>query len=323
MTDRAGGKSRLVSLGVTFLTLIWCQVAQAQVKLEYKFPEGKKLTYKTSSKTHQSLTFMGMEVERSDNRVLVESFMIGKRRGDSTLPIARKVESLRVDLSLPGGNQVTYDTNDPKSRIDAPGFSFLGDVFKLAGEAAYTIVLDDHNKVKAIEGAEKLKEKIEKLDPKTQELIRIEYEAETLQRSFDQQLQILPDVLARQGEPWERTQTIATGDGQTLSFRRKYEYLGSEKNGVETLDKISSKVLEVKNNTDPSSNLPLKATKSELKVESSEGTILFDRKEGRVVSTREKMRIKGNITYTAGGMEVPTAVDLSIETSADLQPKSN
>ena len=39
-------------------------------------------------------------------------------------------------------------------------------------KSAYTIVLDDHNKVKAVEGAEKLKEKIVKLDPRTQELVR-------------------------------------------------------------------------------------------------------------------------------------------------------
>ncbi len=32
---------------------------QAQVKLEYKFPEGEKLTYKTTVKTSQVLTLMG------------------------------------------------------------------------------------------------------------------------------------------------------------------------------------------------------------------------------------------------------------------------
>jgi hypothetical protein len=320
MKVRRAGQVGVTALGITCWVAVWSQSAQAQVKLEYKFHEGEKLTYKLESKTHQSLTFMGMEVERNEERWLVESLLTGKRRGDKTLPIARKVESLRVVLLLPGGNQLTYDTADPKSKIDNPGFNFLGDIFKLAGEAAYTIVLDDHNRVKTVEGAEMIKEKIEKLDPKTQEMVRSEYEAEALMRSFDQQLQILPDVLARPGEPWERTQIIPSGDGQTLSFRRKFEYLGTEKKGNKTLDKISSKILEVKNTTSPTSNLPLKAMKSELKPESSQGRILFDRDEGHVVSMTEKMRIKGNIVYTAGGMEVPTAVDLSIESDVELQP---
>ena len=55
----------------------------------------------------------------------------------------------------------------------------------------------------------------------------------------------LPDVLARPGEPWERTETLSTG-GQEFGFRKKYEYAGTEKKGDKTLDKITSKVLEVK-----------------------------------------------------------------------------
>ena len=48
--------------------LMWSQSAQAQVKLEYKFPEGKRLTYKTTSRTRQVLTFMNMEKEVSCER---------------------------------------------------------------------------------------------------------------------------------------------------------------------------------------------------------------------------------------------------------------
>jgi hypothetical protein len=34
------------------------------------------------------------------------------------------------------------------------------------------------------------------------------------------------------------------------------------------------------------------------------------------------VRIRGNITYTANGMEVPTAVNISIETNIELEPPS-
>src|SRR5450432_2337099 len=56
------GKVRVAFLGVSCLALVWTQAAQAQVKLEHKYPEGQKLTYKTTSKTHQTLTLMGMEI---------------------------------------------------------------------------------------------------------------------------------------------------------------------------------------------------------------------------------------------------------------------
>ena len=101
---------------------------------------------------------------------------------------------------------------------------------------------------------------------------------------------------------------------------RKFEYLGTQQKGDKKLDKIGSKVLEVKYTTDPNSNLDLKVVKSELKAESSEGTILFDREAGHMVSIKEKVRIKGNITLSAKGMDVPATLDVNIETNVELQP---
>ena len=225
-------------------------------------------------------------------------------------------------MNLPGGMNLKFDTADPNAKIDAPGLAFLGDLLKLAGEVVYTVVLDDHNKVKAIEGTEKLKEKAEKLEGPAKDLMSKQFESEKLKKSFEQESQILPDVLTRPGETWERTQVIEIGGGQTLTFRKKFEYTGTEKKGDKSLDKISSKIIEVKYETDPDSNLPLKPVKSDLKPESSEGTILFDREGGHVVTSTDKVRIKGDITFSANGQELPSTLDLTIETTVDLQPAS-
>ena len=55
-------------------------VAEAQVKLEQKYTEGQKLKYKTTSKMHQTLTLMGMEIESSEERSMITSLSTGKRR---------------------------------------------------------------------------------------------------------------------------------------------------------------------------------------------------------------------------------------------------
>ena len=114
-----------------------------------------------------------------------------------TVPVEHKIESLHVELSLPGGMNVNYDTSDPNAKIDNPQLAFLEEVFKLTAEIAYTVVLDDHNKVKAIEGSEKLLEKAEKLSLQARSAIRSQVEADTLKQSFEQELRHLPDVLAR------------------------------------------------------------------------------------------------------------------------------
>ena len=125
MKVRRTGKVGLACLGIACLALVWSQTAQAQVKLEHKYTEGQKLTYKTTSKTHQTLTLMGMEIESSEERSVVTSLTTGKRRSDWTLPLERKVESLRAEMSLPGGMNVNlrHDRSQRQDRRPEPCLS--------------------------------------------------------------------------------------------------------------------------------------------------------------------------------------------------------
>jgi Family of unknown function (DUF6263) len=309
----------VAAIGVGLLTMAAAPAARAQVKLEYKFPEGKTLTYKTTMKMNQTMTLMGMEIPTEVEQTVVASQVIGKRAGDATLPVQQKVDSMRNELSLPGGIQVTYDTKDPDAKIDNEQLKFLEDVFKLAGQIAYTVVLDDKNKIKAIEGTETLLEKVDKLDPKVRSTMRTQLQADKLKTKFEQSHANLPDVLARPGESWERTETFATG-GQEFIFRKKYEYAGTEKKGDKTLDKITSKVLDVKLVQEPNDEGPLQVTKSDLKAESSEATILFDREAGCIAESRGKLQIKGTATYSIQGQELPGALEITFVTSQELVP---
>ena len=230
-----------------------------------------------------------------------------------------KVESLKTTLRLQGGIDLSYDSSKPGGKIDEPDFASLGDLYKLESQVAYTVVLDGQNKVKAIEGTEKLREKAGKLDPIAREQVRSLIEAGPLKAQFEQEHRNLPDGPAKPGESWERTEIVEYG-GPPLSFRKKYEYAGTEKRGDKTLDKITIKVLEVKcPPQDPKSPSPLKATKSDLKVESSEGTILFDREAGCLVESRTRIKVKGNITFSGGGTDTSGPIELTLQTNTQLQ----
>ena len=309
----------LLAVGVPCLVLMWSQTGQAQVKLEYKYAEGTKLTYKSESKVHQSLTLMGMGIEHEEVVTVVESRSVGKKRPDSRLPIEDKVESLHVEMSFPGGKRVLYDSRDPNVKIDIASLAFLGDVFKTRSQSAFTIVLDEHNKVKAIEGTEKLLEKADKLNAMAKDEIRNLLDADKLKARFAEEQARLPDILARPGEPWERTQLLDLVT-HTFVFRKKYEYLGTEPRGKQTLDKISGKVIGVELKQDPESKSPLKVVKSGLKIESSAETILFDREAGCVVDAKVKIRVKGPMTFSGQGQETPSDVDLIFESRTQLQP---
>lgn len=295
-------------------------VAHAQVKLEYKFPEGTKSTYKSTTKTHQILSIMGMDIETEAEESVVTSSAIGKRNADGTLPIAQKIESIRSQLSLPGGINVTFDTADPNAKIDNPQVAFLGDVFKALVGVAYTIVLDAKDKPKFVEGTETFDNKLDALDPKAASVLRGRLSAEKIKKAYEQEIGNLPDVLARQGEPWEATEIIDLGFDQSLTLRKRFEYMGTVEKEGKTFDKINVRSLEVVYAMDPKSASPLKVTKSDLKVDSSDGTILFDREAGDKVESTLVTRIKGNMTLESAGKELPTTLDLTLDISGRREP---
>jgi Family of unknown function (DUF6263) len=320
MKKRSGTQRWRAAIGAACLAFLWSQAAQAQVKLEYKFPEGKKLTYKSTVKSKQILTLQGMEIETETEQVAVSAQTNGKRRDDSNIPLEEKSESLHLDLSLPGGMNLTFDSGNPDAKIENPALAFLGEALKLASETSYTVVVDARNKVKAIEGNQKIIEKAEKLSPQARDLIAGRMETDKLKERFEQEHGNLPEVLARPGDSWERTEILDISGGQTLTFKKKYEYVGTEMKGNKTLDKIKTRVTEVELKQDPAANSPLKVVKSNLKVDSSEGTMLFDRDEGHVFSLKGKVRITGDmLTYSINGTEIPGALDLTMETDTELQ----
>lgn len=294
--------------------------AQAQVKLEYKFPENAKAAVKDTTKLHQILTIAGMDIETNVDETLVVGVAIGKRNADGTLPVAQTIESIRAELTLPGGIIIAYDSAAPDNPpVDNKDFAFLQDIFKVLAGEKHTVVLDGTNKAKFVEGTEAFEAKLATIDPKAAALIKKSMSADEIKREFDQAHANLPTVLAREGEPWEVTQSSDIGGDQTLTFRKRYEYRGTVEKGGRTLDKISVKATGVTYVMAPEAESPLKITKSDLKVDSSEGTLLFDREAGAVVESQESTRVKGDLTAMINGQELPSKLDLTLEKSTALE----
>lgn len=290
--------------------------AQAQVKLEYKYPEGRKSSYRASIKTHQVLSILGMDVETEADQSTVSSEAVGKRNADGTLPLTQKIESVRAQLSLPGGINVNFDSADPNAKIDNPQVAFLGEVFKALVGVSYTVVLDPKNKAKFVEGTETFDAALDKLDPKAAAVLRGRLGAEKLKRSFEEEHSDLPEVLARPGETWETTKVMDLEADQSLTFRNRYEYLGTVEKDGKQLDKIGVRALSVVYAVDPKSPSPLKVNKSDLKIDSSEGTILFDREAGQTVESKSVTRIKGDLTLVLNDKELPSTLDLTLDVAA-------
>lgn len=280
--------------------------ASAQVKLERKYAEGKSTVARTETKTQQTLTIAGMDIETKSQQFLTTKSAVGQRAADGTLRIETKVDKMQNEIVVQG-TTIAFDSGTPDKKDDNPEINKLYDVFRAALKEVVTIVIDKENKVKAVEGNNEASEKVD-------ETYRDQFDLENRKRAAIQEQAALPTDPIKKGDKWTRNEEANLGGGQTMKFETNYEYKGTvEKNG-KTLDQISTTVKSVIYSMDPNSKSPLKVTKSEMKVASSEGDIFFDRDRGVIVERTSKNRFQGPMTFSINGMELPGKVDLTMET---------
>lgn len=298
--------------------------APAQVKLGFKFPENKDFSYVETVKVDQTLTLAGQEVPTKSEQSVRSRSSVGAKRDDGSIPVKRTIEALKVQLDLPMGINLTIDTEDkgdpPAGEL--PQLKPIRDVIKALAGATYTVVMDPSGKVAAVEGAEQAV-KVDDLDQMVADQIKKRFDADRLKRETAEEYGVFPDSLLRKGEPWDRTETQDLGGGQTLTYQKQYEYQGTVDQGGKALDKISVKVNTVSYAMEPNPGFPLTVDKSDLKIDSSDGSILFDRELGQIVSNHLKMRIVGDMTFTANGQNVPAKLDLTMETDSELKGSGN
>lgn len=292
----------------------------AQVKLAYKYSAGTSARSTVTMKVHQVLTIAGMDIETTVDNTVVASESVGTKNADGTLAVTETVEAIKSVMALPGGVEVRYDSAEPDAKIDNPTFAFLGDVYKLLVGSSHTLILDDLGKVKFVQGTEPALGKLAGLEPKASALIKKQLQAESIQQKFEQTQTSLPEAGVKPGETWERIEDIDLGGDQIFTFKKRYEYLGPVTEGGKTLDKIDVKALEVTYKMDPNADSPLEHVRSDLRIDSSEGTVLLDRALGRAVKSSGKTVIKGDMTFKAGAMELPSKLDLTFDTATATEP---
>lgn len=286
-----------------------------KTKLAHKFPEQTSTTTQTNSKIRQLLTIAGMDIETSqESRATVRS-AIGKRAANGRLPVEQKIESLSVQVTAPNVN-LSFDSNSPNTQNDNPMLQAILESLKARVGSGHTIVFDKDNKVVAIEGAERV---LENATPAAAELLRRDIDPEKMRKSTEQGYSTLPAEPVGSGDTWTRTLANRIGAGQTLTFETRFEYQGTMETDGRKLHKIGFTSTSVAYAQDDNPPGNLKVSQSNLKVESSKGTILFDNDTGQVVENTSSTRIAGDMTFNVNGMDFPGKLDLTIDSHNIVQ----
>ncbi|MBM3969011.1 MAG: hypothetical protein FJ302_03970 [Planctomycetes bacterium] len=300
-------------LSLSLLAAGWAAPAMAQVKLEHKFADGVKTVTHTNMKIKQTLTLAGMGLDSEQDRFVISTSQNGKRDADGKIRIEQKTDKLTSTAKLPGGLNLTFDSDDPNKKAENPALEPFMQAMRAAVKSKPVFVRDQSGKVIAVEGLEKAAEELP-------EELRGDFNPENAKKTANQELENLPGKPVKAGDTWTRNVDLPLGSGQVMAMTVEYKYLGEVKEGGKTFDKIQAKTTTVSFSIAENSALPLKVTKSDLKPTESAETILFDRAAGQVHSTKGKLRVQGDLNFTINGQALPGKLDLTIESEAVRQP---
>jgi hypothetical protein len=301
-------------LSLFLLAAGWSVAVQAQVKLEHKFVEGQKTVIHTTMKVNQTLTLAGMGLDTKTDRFVITSAQVGQRDAEGKVRIEQKTDKLSASLKLPGGIEVSFDSDDPNKKVDNPALEPLMQLMRASAKAKITMVRDSSGKVVAVEGLDKVADEV------SGEL-KGEFNPEQAKKAANQELENLPSDAVKPGDTWTKVADLPLGSGQVMNMTTEYKYVGEVKEGDKTFDKIEAKTTAVSFSIAADSKLPLKVTKSELKPTESAETKLFDRAAGQWHSIKAKIRIQGTLDFEINGMPLPGKLDLTIESEVVRQPK--
>lgn len=304
-------------LSLSLLAAGWAAPAQAQVKLEHKFEEGRKTVTHTTMKTKQTLTLAGRGLDSESDRFIITTSQAGKRDAEGNLRIEQKVDKFSLTSKLPGGISLTFDSDDPNKKADIPQLEPALQAMRATVKAKSVLVRDKSGKVIAVEGLEKVAEELP-------EELRGDLNPEQIKKTANQESGTLPDKPVKAGDTWTKTADLPLGGGQIMTMTTEYKYLGEVKEGGRSLEKIEAKTTTVVLSV-TAETTAMKVNRSDLKPTESSVTILFDREAGQAQSTKSKIRIQGEVDLklTVNGMELDfpgSKLDLTIESEAVRQP---
>jgi len=290
--------------------LVLGSTAFGQVTLARKLNESETYKTRTTVKTDQKLTIAGQDGSTNSQTTVEQKSTVGKRGADGKITVTVDTNFISSSIGLPGGAKITFDGKTSEAKVDAGNIPALEaaakdivDKLKANAKSSTTLTLDKDSKVVDIKG----------INPGS------DINPEDIKDEFAEQLKTFSDKPVAKGDTWERDVKLNLGQGQILALKRKYTYEGeTSKSTVDSTRKVH-KITAV----DSAATLtareggPFKFTKSELKVDESSNTILFDPQAGRPIDINSKIRISGKLTLSFNNMDLPGDLDLTMSSQVE------
>jgi hypothetical protein len=258
----------------------------------------------------QTLTLDGQDINTKSSQTRELKTSAGRRMPDGTIQMDFNTTALKATLSLPGNVVIDYDSEKADQPDVAPPYSGLVDLLQLAAKARWSATYGADNRAISVQVPENL---LKPLDVAMRKLVEQQFDPDRIKTALNDDMNILPDKPVTVGQTWERTHAMQLEANQTLTFKSKYTYEGTVDQDGMSLDKISTKAMEVTYDmTEGLGGLTLKSSK--LKIDDEGGVVLFDRQKGQLVTKDSTYPITGSLSFDLGGTELTGQLKLTLET---------
>lgn len=294
---------------VTFMilgVLFAAQALQAEVKLEFDptYKQGDVVVTSVETNVAQNLTISGMDVvTQADNFIEIEETVVSVTPQETRLQ--GKFRAMLLDLSLPGGLKVNFDSGNPNAEIPVGPLAETVQFMKSLSGTNWETILDRKKLITAIKYPDSFLNSVP-------EAFKDQVSLEKRIKEQKMNLARLPEKPVSVGDVWTRNEEADLGSGQTFYLVKKYSYVGPEQRDGKTLEKIKVETESIQYDLAAGGGLPVQVKESDLKVKSSGGTLWYDAKSKVVVEFEDTMHITGTLTLSVNGMDLPAELDLTI-----------
>lgn len=287
--------------------------ASAQVNLvnQPDYKPGRETKATTEMKLDQTLTIAGMPIETKVENFVVQNFKVGEPQTDGNVPVAQKTESMQLNLSA-AGMTFNFDSGNPNTDVPNPIFKSVAEFLAKMCKAEQQIVYGADGKVKEVKWKDDV---FANVDP----MYKSEVDPETLKKTIQQELDRLPGKTVNKGDSWTRTEEVNLGASQKMTIENEYTYTGPATVDGKAVEQISVKAKSVKLTMDGPTAEGVLFKNAEVSVKDSSGTLSYDPALKTITRSESAIHLTGKLTLEAGGMELPTDLDLKLNVKTDVK----
>lgn len=278
------------------------QASHGQKLLRYKFTAGHTERYAITQKMVQSVTTPQASVKITLTQTMDTRQKTVAVDADGTASVTQTVERVRMDMDLPQGRKVHYDSTakEPPEGIAKAYATGVGGLVN----RPIQIKLTPRGETRNIELPAEALAELKKAAGPAADAVGPENVTPLTN------LAVFPEEPVAVGDTWKHQATMTNPVFGKLVIHTTYRYEGQESRQGRTLDKITSNVsLQV---VERKAGLaPL-----DIKTQDGQGTIFFDTTSGRIVESTSTMRVKMAVGVAGLTMDQ----DMEMTTEVKLQP---